>query len=188
MSVFFSRHTALRASTLAAVLVTLALGPVACGGGGDGDPGGGGSGGPGGSGLPVSVDALVGDWLQKGCMSAGAQSFKRLLRAQRVTDSSIDYYEGVVTYGGAECAGAGQQVGPSKLGTVDFSRSEGDGHLSANWGEYRTVTNFRSGAIWTVRSGNLLCLLGDEIPSIQPSLPDVASSLAAVPQSSCFAR
>jgi len=185
MPVDFSRHAAARTSGLTAALAALALGLAACGGGGGDGPGGGN---PGGSGQPASMDALLGDWLQKGCVSAGAQSYKRLLRAQRTSDNSIDYYEGVITYGGAECTGAGQQVGPSKLGTVGFSRSEGNGDLSAYWGEYVTVINFRSGAIWTVRSNNLLCLLGDEIPSIQPSLSDVASSLATVPQSSCFTR
>jgi hypothetical protein len=44
------------------------------------------------------------------------------------------------------------------------------------------------GTIWTLRPGNLLCLLGDEMPTNQPALADVANSLATVPTDNCFAR
>jgi hypothetical protein len=50
------------------------------------------------------------------------------------------------------------------------------------------VTGTRFGAIWTLRPGNLLCLLGDEIPSNQTSLASVSASLATVPADNCFSR
>ena len=78
--------------------------------------------------------------------------------------------------------------GPTKLGVVTFARSEANQALAAHWGELRTVTGTRFGAIWTLRPTNLLCLLGDGIPTSQPSLSSVASSLATIPADNCFTR
>lgn len=173
-----------------AALAALALG--ACGGGGDdSDPpngGSGGSGGSGGTGPSVSISALEGDWVQKGCAKAGAQSFKRTARARITGQTTIDYFEGVLTFQGNDCAGAYQAVGPTKTGTVTFARSESNPALAAHWGELRTVIGTRAGAIWTLQPNHLLCLLGDEIPSIQPTLGAVASSVATVPADNCFTR
>jgi hypothetical protein len=139
--------------------------------------------------LPApSIDALAGDWVQRGCVRAGAQSFKRLLRARVTTPATIDYDEGVLTFNGNECAGTPQQAGPTRLGVVTFARAEANTSLSAYWGEFRTVTGTRFGAIWTLRPANLLCLLGDEIPTNQPTLAAVAASLATVPADNCFTR
>lgn len=172
-----------RLAVLAQIAVTtLALG--ACGGGGDDPP----DGGSGGTGPTASLDALAGDWVQKGCVKTGSQSFKKILRARITGPTSLDYYEGVLTFSGNECAGASQQAGPSRLGAVSFARSEANQRLAAHWGEFRTVTGTRFGAIWTLRPANLLCLLGDEIPTIQPSLAAVSASLATVPEANCFTR
>ena len=177
------------ARLLALTAITAAtLSLSACGGGGgDAEPP---APGPGDA-LPLPappIEALAGDWVLKGCVRAGAQSFKRLLRARVTTPTTIDYDEGVLTFSGNECAGASQQVGPSRLGVVTFAKSEANQNLSAYWGEFRTVIGTRSGAIWTLRPGNLLCLLGDEIPSIQTSLASVSASLATVPADICFSR
>jgi hypothetical protein len=174
------RSVRLRSFALAAV-ATLALG--ACGGGSDSTGPDDGSNGPA---PPPAVEALVGDWVQKGCVKTGAQSFRKVLRARRAGVMEIDYFEGVITYGGNECAGAGLLAGPSRLGTVRFTRSEANASLAAHWGEFRTVTGQRFGAIWTLRTGSLLCLLGDEIPTNQPTLAAVSASLATVPESNCF--
>lgn len=158
---------------------TLAL--AACGGGSDSsEPA------DAGSGTPPALEALVGDWVQKGCVTTGGQSFRKLLRARRAGASELDYLEGVITHGGSECVGAGRVAGPTLLGTVRFTRSEADARLAAHWGEFRTVTGQRFGAIWSLRNGQLLCLLGDQIPTIQPTLADVSASLATVPESNCF--
>jgi hypothetical protein len=161
-----------------AVLVLSACG----GGGGDDTPDGGGA-------TPsASLEALAGDWVQKGCVKVGGQSFKKMLRARITGANTLDYSEGVLTFGGSECAGAAQQAGPSKLGTLTFARSEANQSLAAHWGEFRTVTGTRFGAIWTLRSPPLLCLLGDDIPTSQPTLSAVSASLATVPADNCFVR
>lgn len=94
----------------------------------------------------------------------------------------------MLTFGGGECAGASRLAGTSKLGAVSFDRSETNGGLAAHWGTFRTVTGTRFGAIWTLRPANLLCLLGDDIPTSQPSLSAVSASLATVPADNCFVR
>ena len=179
------------ARLLALTAITAAtLSLSACGGGGDAEPPAPGPGpGPGDAlPLPAPIEALAGDWVQKGCVRAGAQSFKRLLRARVTTPTTIDYDEGVLTFNSNDCTGASQQAGPSRLGVVTFAKTEATQNLSAYWGEFRTVTGTRFGAIWTLRPGNLLCLLGDEIPSNQTSLASVSASLATVPADNCFSR
>lgn len=192
-----------RASSAAAkaLAITALVALAACGGGGSDDapptggpsgpgapsgPGGGGGGS--GTGPSVSINALEGDWVQKGCVKAGAQSFKKLLRARITGANTLDYYEGVLTFAGNDCAGASQLAGPTKLGALTFTRSEANATLTAHWGDYRTVTGTRFGAIWTLQPNNTLCLLGDEVPTNQPTLAAVASSVATVPADNCFAR
>ena len=170
-----------------ALATVAALALVACGGGGGDDdlpaptprpdPG-----------TPPSIETLAGEWVQKGCVRAGAQSFKRILQARTTGQATLDYYEGVLTFGSSDCAGASQRAGPSKLGVVSFVRAEANQNLAAHWGEFRTVTGTRFGAIWTLRPANLLCLLGDEIPTNQPSLSAVAASVATIPADNCFTR
>lgn len=170
-------------ASIYALIAAATLGLSACGGGsGSSEPDDGSSG----SAPPPALEALAGDWVQKGCVKAGAQSFRKVLRARRAGAMELDYAEGVITYGGNECAGAGLLAGPSRLGTVRFTRSEANARLASHWGEFRTVTGQRFGAIWTLRSGGLLCLLGDEIPTNQPTLAAVSASLATVPESNCF--
>lgn len=159
----------------------------ACGGGQDDDPPGTG---PDGTLPPPSINALAGEWVQKGCVRVGAESFKKTLRATISSTSStgLDYFEGVLSFNSSDCSGPFQQVGPSRLGTVMLVRSEANQSLAAHWGMFFTVTNTRFGAIWTLQTGNTLCLLGDAIPSIQPTLAAVSASLAAVPAGNCFGR
>lgn len=171
-------------SRLLALSILSAIVLSACGGGSDAPPDDD-SGGPSPS---LSIDALAGDWVQKGCVKAGNQSFKKFLRARITGKTDLDYYEGVLTFSGIECKGAPLLAGPSKLGTVTFEQSRANKDLAAHWGVFRTVTGTRFGAIWTLRPGNLLCLLGDEIPTNQPSLSAVSASLATVPKDNCFSR
>ena len=186
-----------RATVVPAALITLALGltlPLgACSGrsGGDGDvalsDGGWGSG-SGGMAPMTAISVLDGDWVQKGCVTVGAQSFKKTLRARTTGQATLDYYEGVLVFAGNDCAGASQLVGPSKLGVVRFARSDANPALAARWGELHTVTGTRAGAIWAQPSAHRLCLLGDEIPSSRPSLSAVAASVANLPADNCFVR
>lgn len=175
--------------TVTALIGAAVLSLTACGGGGDGggsdDPPTGGNGGT----LPApSINTLAGDWVQRGCVRTGGQSFKRLLRATVIAPSKIDYFEGVLSYNNADCTGTPQQSGPTRLGTVAFARSEANQTLAAHWGEFLTVTNTRFGAIWAVRPTQQLCLLGDEIPTNQATLAAVATSLNTVPADNCFSR
>lgn len=172
-----------RPATALVLLSALALG--ACGGGGGDDTP---HGGAGGETPSASLSALAGDWVQKGCAATGGQSYKKMLRARVTGANTLDYYEGVFTFGGSDCAGGGRLTGPSKLGTLSFDRSEAGAGVAAHWGVYRTVIGTRHGAIWALRSPPLLCLLGDEIPSIQPTLSAVSASLATVPADNCFVR
>ena len=163
----------------------LLAGLVACGGGSsdDGNP-------PAAGGPPITagVQGLLGDWDQQGCVATGAQGFKKLLRARQTATTTIEYGEGVLSFGNRVCSGAGVQAGPSRLGLVVFDRSESDGATAANWGTFTTVTGTRFSVIWAKRGDGQLCLLGDQSPSIQPTLADVARSVATVPQSNCFVR
>ena len=171
------------------MLLVSALGLTACGGGGGDDPAGSGPDGVGPpAGRTATIDELKGDWVQQGCTRTGGQSTKRLLRAEVTGQATIDYAEGLLSYTGSDCAGSPVRLGPTRLGTVTFARSEATANLAAHWGEFRTVTGTRSGAIWTVWSPGRLCLLGDEIPSILPSLSSVSASLTTIPADQCFAR
>lgn len=167
-------------------LLSAAVALGACGGGGGGDdpP----DGGTGGTAPSASINALAGDWVQKGCVRTGTQSFKKTLRARITRQDSLDYYEGVLTFNDSGCTGASWEAGPSKLGTVTFTRSEAHQTLAAHWGGFRTVTGTRFGAIWALRSSGQLCLLGDDMPTSQPTLSSVSASLATVPADNCFVR
>jgi hypothetical protein len=136
----------------------------------------------------TAISALEGDWVQKGCATVGAQSFKKTLRARTTGQATLDYYEGVLVFAGNDCAGASQLVGPSKLGVMRFARSDASPALAARWGELHTITGTRSGAIWALPFARQLCLLGDEIPSSKPSLSAVAASVANLPADNCFVR
>ncbi len=175
---------ALRVKRLHITLAAAVLALAACGGGGDdGDPP---AGGPGSTRPAASIDTLEGDWAQKGCVKVGSQSFKKMLRTRAVDAATLDYHEGVLTFGNNDCTGTPWLDGPTKVGTVTFARSEAGQALSAYWGELHTVTGLRFGAIWTAQSARLLCLLGDEIPSTQRTLSAVAASVATLPAESCF--
>lgn len=50
------------------------------------------------------------------------------------------------------------------------------------------VTNTKSQVIWVRKGDNLLCLLGDQTPSILPDVNAVAASLKTLPELGCFTR
>ena len=169
----------------AALVPWLAVALAACGGGSGNDGSAPTAGGPP---ITAGVQGLLGDWEQQGCVPTGAQGFKKLLRANPGGPAAIEYSEGVLTFGNRECSGGSVQAGPSRLGTVVFERSESDSATAANWGTFTTVAGTRFAVIWAKRGEGQLCLLGDQRPSIQPTLADVARSLATVPPANCFVR
>jgi hypothetical protein len=174
------RPSGLHTAWLTAAVLSLA----ACGGGDDGPQDNSGSG----ASPPPSLQGLTGEWVQRGCVRTGPQSFKRLIRATLVPPRALDYAEGVLSFNSSDCTGTAQRAGPTLQGTLVFNRSEANASLVAHWGELTTVTGHRSGAIWTLQSNGLLCLLGDRVPSIQPTLGQVAASLATIPADNCFQR
>ena len=164
------------------LFVGLSLALSACGGGGGDDA-------PGGGNFPVPpLAALAGDWVQKGCVRAGTQSFKKFLRVRITSQNTLEQGEGVQTFNGTDCVGTPLLVGPTQQGVVTIARSEANQSLAVHWGVFLPFTGTRSGAIWTLRSGTQLCLLGDGIPTLLPSLSAVSQRLSTVPVSNCFAR
>jgi hypothetical protein len=150
----------------------------------------GGAGDDGGAGpaLTAGVPGLLGDWLQNGCVVAGWQSYTRLVRVTRKSDTSIWYSQVVSSYSNANCSGFAFSVGPEPLGEVNFSRSESSDRIAANWGEFTATTQAVAPVIWAKKSETVLCLLGDQKPSVQPTLQAVESSLNALPALGCYTK
>ncbi len=174
---------------LIAVAASLVL--AACGGssGGSDDGAAGGPGpAPAGPVLTAGVPGLVGDWLAIGCTAAGGQSFRNLVRATQVSGAAIRYATGVYRYAGTSCAGEGSLIGPSDIGSVTFTRAESDPTVAASWGLFAQITGMNSAVIWAKRRERVLCLLGDQTPSILPTLAAVAASLQTLPESACYDR
>lgn len=185
---------------LTALSIFVAMVIVACGGGGSSGDGGtttppasSSSGGtnppPSGTVLTKGLSAVLGDWLQNGCtVLSSTQSARNLIRATQVTASNHTHQQGVVTYANNSCSGTGTVVGPTQMGTVEIARSDADTSIAANWGSFKQITGLTSATIWAKKSETLLCLLGDETPSILPALSNVSSALATLPNSSCYTR
>lgn len=74
------------------------------------------------------------------------------------------------------------------MGEIEFVRSESNSRVAASWGDLTTVTGSRSAVIWAKKTDTVLCLLGDESPTNQPTLTAVESSLATVAEQGCFLR
>ncbi|CAN7303405.1 hypothetical protein LJR118_001613 [Acidovorax sp. LjRoot118] len=138
--------------------------------------------------LAIGVPSLLGDWLENGCVTTGGQSYKRLVRATKKTDTSVWYSQIFHSYANGSCSGPNFSVMPQALGEVSFSRSESNDRIAANWGEFTTVNSTVLHAIWAKKSETVLCLLGDQKPSIQPTLEAVESSLATLSALGCFTK
>jgi hypothetical protein len=140
------------------------------------------------SGIAQGVAGLTGDWLQGFCAPTGnGQSGKVLVRAIGLTSASLKYQQGIVQYANTTCSGTGVLTGPSDLGTFEVARSGATANTVANWGTFRGITGTVNPFIWA-RKRNLLCLLGDENPSILPTASQVEAHLAIVPETICYAK
>lgn len=115
----------------------------------------------------------AGDWQLDTC-SQGMRTLWRIV-VQSSTSASME--QGVVQYGNAQCTGPSTVlVGPnSSLGGVMFDRSESTATLTAFWGTWKTPSGITSRTVWA-RTGDYLCILGDENPSILPNAQAVESS------------
>lgn len=145
----------------------------------------------GGGGTPITqgIPGLLGEWQQNTCVAAGGGRWARnYLRPVQVNDTTISHVQGLRLFNDNQCSGTATVLGGTALGQVTFSRSESNASVAANWGTFRQVTGLTSQAIWAKRGENTLCLLGDENPSILPTLARVAAALDTLPASACYTR
>ncbi len=144
-----------------------------------------------GGGTPITpgVAGVLGEWQQNTCVAAGGGRWARnYLRPVQVNDTTISHVQGLRLFSNSECTGTATVLGGTAMGQVAFSRSESNASVAANWGTFRQVTGLASQAIWAKRGENTLCLLGDENPSILPTLARVAAALDTLPASACYTR
>jgi hypothetical protein len=66
---------------------------------------------------------------------------------------------------------------------------ESSGNASRHWAVWRTITGATAYVVWAKPSDNTLCILGDENPSILPTIDRVAQSAAVQDQqNACFVK
>ena len=185
--------TGARMATLSALLLSVAL--TACGGGG----GSGDDAAPGPAPAPpppaapplnAGTAALAGDWVStKLCVAiGGGRSAYQMVRIVQQSATAVALQSGTFIYTSTNCQGAGSAL-VSPVGTVTFSRIESDATVAAHWGAWRTITGTTSYVAWAKPNDNKLCLLGDENPSILPTLDSVAKGAAVLDQQNgCYGR
>ena len=140
--------------------------------------------------LASGVAALEGEWVnRKVCAPLGPQqSAYQMVKIVRQSDTVVDYRSGTLLYNSANCQGAGSALA-SSMGTVTLSRMESSAAIAAHWAVWRTITGATAYVVWAKPSDNTLCILGDENPSILPTIDRVAQSAAVQDQqNACFVK
>lgn len=140
--------------------------------------------------MASGTTALEGEWVNpKVCTPiGGGQSARQMLKIVRQSDTVVEYHGGTLVHGNTNCQGAGSAL-VSPMGSVTFSRVESSPTLAAHWGSWRLITGTTSHLVWAKPGNDKLCLLGDENPSILPTLERVAQSAALQDQqNACFVR
>ena len=111
-----------------------------------------------------------------------------MLKLVRQSDTVVEYRSGTLIHGNATCQGAGSAL-VSPMGSVTLSRVESSASIAAHWGSWRLITGSTSYLVLAKPSNDKLCLLGDENPSILPTLERVAQSAAVQDhQNACYVR
>ena len=186
-------RTRARMAALSALVFSVAL--TACGGGG----GSGYDAAPGPAPAPpppaapplnAGTAALAGDWVStKLCVAiGGGRSAYQMVRIVQQSATAVALQSGTFIYASTNCQGAGSAL-VSPVGTVNFSRIESDATVAAHWGAWRTITGTTSYVAWAKPNDNKLCLLGDENPSILPTLDSVAKGAAVLDQQNgCYGK
>lgn len=186
-------RTRARMAALSALFFSVAL--TACGGGG----GSGDDAAPGPAPAPpppaapplnAGTAALAGDWVStKLCVAiGGGRSAYQMVRIVQQSATAVALQSGTFIYASTNCQGAGSAL-VSPVGTVTFSRIESDATVAAHWGAWRTITGTTSYVAWAKPSDNKLCLLGDENPSILPTLDSAAKGAAVLDQQNgCYGK
>ena len=186
-------RTRARMAALSALFFSVAL--TACGGGG----GSGDDAAPGPAPAPpppaapplnAGTAALAGDWVStKLCVPiGGGRSAYQMVRIVEQSATVVALQSGTFVYASTNCQGAGSAL-VSPVGTVTFSRIESDATVAAHWGAWRTITSTTSYVAWAKPNDNKLCLLGDQNPSILPTLDSVAKGAAVLDQQNgCYGK
>ena len=186
-------RTRARMAALSALFFSVAL--TACGGGG----GSGDDAAPGPAPAPpppaapplnAGTAALAGDWVStKLCVAiGGGRSAYQMVRIVQQSATAVALQSGTFIYTSTNCQGAGSAL-VSPVGTVNFSRIESDATVAAHWGAWRTITGTTSYVAWAKPNDNKLCLLGDQNPSILPTLDSVAKGAAVLDQQNgCYGK
>lgn len=140
--------------------------------------------------LASGTGALEGDWInEKVCSPLGnGQSARQMVKLVRQGDTAMGYQAGTALYNNASCQGAGSAM-VSPIATLTLTRVESNATVAAHWGALKLITGTTSYHVFAKLSVDKLCLLGDENPSILPTLGHVAQSAAVQDQQSgCFVR
>ena len=186
-------RTRARMAALSALFFSVAL--TACGGGG----GSGDDAAPGPAPAPpppaapplnAGTAALAGDWVStKLCVPiGGGRSAYQMVRIVEQSATVVALQSGTFVYASTNCQGAGSAL-VSPVGTVTFSRIESDATVAAHWGAWRTITGTTSYVAWAKPNDNKLCLLGDQNPSVLPTLDSVAKGAAILDQQNgCYGK
>ena len=186
-------RTRARMAALSALFFSVAL--TACGGGG----GSGDDAAPGPAPAPpppaapplnAGTAALAGDWVStKLCVAiGGGRSAYQMVRIVQQSATAVALQSGTFIYTSTNCQGAGSAL-VSPVGTVTFSRIESDATVAAHWGAWRTITGTTSYVAWAKPNDNKLCLLGDQNPSILPTLDSVTKGAAVLDQqNACYGK
>ncbi len=138
--------------------------------------------------VPLDMALVAGDWYQDSCVAVGGgRSARNLVRFTATGASSISYGAGVVLYEGVACGGAGNLAGATTIGNVVFDAGRERPTATAYWGLWTTVTT-RTRAVF-LRKDAYLCVLGDESPSILPTvaLAESAADLS-IRGGNCYQR
>lgn len=133
---------------------------------------------------------MEGNWVsRKVCTPLGTgQSAYQLVRIVRQSDIAVDYQSGTMLYNGANCQGVGSALA-SSMGTVTFTRVESNAQLASHWGVWRTIAGGIAYVVWAKPDEATLCMLGDENPSILPTLDRVAQSMNVQnEQNGCYSK
>jgi hypothetical protein len=118
----------------------------------------------------------------------GGRSAHQMVRIVQQSATAVALQSGTFIYATANCQGAGSPL-VSPVGTVTFSRIESDATVAAHWGAWRTITGTTSYVAWAKPNDNKLCLLGDENPSVLPTLDSVAKGAAVLDQqNACYGK
>lgn len=143
------------------------------------------------NGTPLpTIATYEGNWLMNSCVpTAGVNSVRSLIVVTLTGESSISFQQGALQYGGTACQGTGSLAGAlAPLGSVTFSTTEGNSSISFNRGLWTPTVGSSSRTIWALETRNRLCLVGDQNPTLFPSVQHVANHLAMMPDSGCYAR